>query len=128
MKRIWIAAALILALAALSACHVLYLGRFTGQLTDLLSQAQEQVEQGDWLRAEELTRQALEEWERNGAYLHTTMRHDDIDSVLISFHEVLAYLTGQERQPAEYAAANSRLITQLSLLLEAELPSLKNLL
>lgn len=128
MKRIWISVALILALGVLATCHVLYLNHFISQMTGLLSQAQQQVEQDSWSQAEALTRQALEHWENNGAYLHTTMRHSDIDSVLISFHEVLAYLEGQERQPAEYAAANSRLMTQLSLLLEAELPSLKNLL
>lgn len=128
MKRIWISVALILALGVLATCHVLYLDHFTGQITDLLSQAQEQVEQDNWPQAEALTHQALEQWEANGGYLHVTMRHSDIDSILIYFHEVLAYLEGQERQPAEYAAANSRLMTQLSLLLEAELPSLKNLL
>ena len=42
--------------------------------------------------------------------------------------EALAFLEGGEKQPAEYAAVNARLLTQLGLLVEAELPSLTNLL
>lgn len=128
MKRIFVAAALLLVMAALAAWHVFYLSQFTGELTHLLDQAGQQVEQERWSQAEALTRQALEIWEGKAAYLHTTMRHADIDAIQIAFQEVLAYLEGRERQPAEYAAANARLVTQLSLLLEAEQPSLKNLL
>lgn len=128
MKRICIALSLILVMAALSAWHVIRLARFTEEVNDLLTQAQEQVAGNDWQQAEALTRQALEQWEDKAFYLHTTMHHEDIDAILNTFHEVLAYLEGQERQPAEYAAANARLITQLSLLLESEQPTLKNLL
>lgn len=128
MKRLWISAALILALAGLSAAHVLYLRHFTGQLTELLTQAQQLVNEDHWQDADEITRQAVSIWENNAFYLHTTLRHEDIDAILTSFQEVLAFLDGQERQPAEYAAANARLITLLDLLLEAELPTLKNLL
>lgn len=128
MKRLWISACLILILAIFASCHVLYLSRFTHDLEELLTQAQEQVEAENWAQAESLTRQALAQWEEHAFYLHSTLRHDDIDSILACFHEVLAFLAGQERQPAEYAAANARLLTQISLLLEAELPSPKNIL
>lgn len=128
MKRLWIAAALILVLAALAGCHVLYLEHFTGELTGLLDQAQERVEADDWDQAEDLTRQALDLWSEHEFYLHSAMRHNDIDAVLVAFHEVLAFLEGQERQPAEYAAANRRLTVQIELLLESELPTLQNLL
>ena len=92
MKRLWISAALILSLALLAGCHVLYLGRLTGELVDLLDQAQEQVLQDDWSQAEALTSQALKLWQRHEFYLHSTMRHNDIDTVLVAFHEVLANL------------------------------------
>ena len=127
MKRLWISAALILVLTALAGCHVLYLRHLTGELIGLLDQAQERVEADDWTQAEALTRDALEVWTANDFYLHSTMRHNDIDTVLVAFQEVLAFLEGQERQPAEYAAANGRLTAQLALLLEAELPTLSNL-
>ncbi|MDE6589019.1 MAG: DUF4363 family protein, partial [Oscillospiraceae bacterium] len=61
-------------------------------------------------------------------YLHITLRHTDIDAILVSFDEALAFLQGDEHQPAEYAAVNARLITQLELLIEAALPTITNLL
>ena len=128
MKRLWISAVIILSLTVLAGCHVLYLRHLTGELIDLLDRAQEQVAEDDWAQAEALTRDALAIWTANDLYLHSTMRHNEIDTVLVAFQEVLAFLEGQERQPAEYAAANRRLTAQLELLLESELPTLQNLL
>jgi hypothetical protein len=128
MKRLWVSAALILAMAGLAACHVLYLHHFTGDLNDLLHAAQEQVDQGDWDEASALTQQAMEQWERHSFYVHTTLRHEDIDAISVAFQETLAFLNGQEQQSAEYAASNVKLLTLLSLLLEGEHPSLQNLL
>ena len=128
MKRLLISAVIILSLTVLAGCHVLYLRHLTGEVIGLLDQAQEQVAEDDWAQAEALTRDALAIWTANDLYLHSTMRHNEIDTVLVAFQEVLAFLEGQERQPAEYAAANRRLTAQLELLLESELPTLQNLL
>lgn len=128
MKRIGIALAILLLLAGFSAWHVRSLSHFTEGLTDLLLQAEQQVSQENWTGAEALTRQALADWEARDFYLHTTMRHEDTDAILTGFHQVLAYLEGKEHQPAEYAAANAQLITSIELLLEAETPTLKNIL
>ena len=128
MKRLCISLGLIALLAALCGVHTIYLGRFTEGLSELLTQAQEQVEHGDWEDAFRLTRQAKEQWVDNEGYLHITLRHADIDAILVSFDEALAFLQGSEHQPAEYAAVNARLLTQLALLLEAELPTITNLL
>ena len=128
MKRLYISAALIILIGALSGVHIWLLGRFTGELAELLTQAQAQVELEDWEQAARLTRQAKERWTGHEGYLHTTLRHTDIDAVLISLDEALAFLEGEEKQSAEYAAVNARLLTQLELLVEAELPTLTNLL
>lgn len=128
MKRLYIALGLVALLAVLCTVHTVYLGRLTGKLSGLLAQAQEQVERGDWAGADRLTRQSKEIWEEHEGYLHTTLRHTDIDAILVSFDEALAFLRAGERQSAEYAAVNARLITQIGLLLESELPTLTNLL
>ena len=128
MKRLYVSLGLVALLAILCGAHTFYLGRFTGELTELLIQAQEQMERGDWEGAFQLTQQAKEQWVDNEGYLHITLRHADIDAILVSFDEALAFLQGSEHQPAEYAAVNARLITQLGLLLEAELPTITNLL
>lgn len=128
MKRLYIALGLVALLAVLCTVHTVYLGRLTAELSGLLAQAQEQVERGDWAGADRLTRQSKEIWEEHEGYLHTTLRHTDIDAILVSFDEALAFLRAGERQSAEYAAVNARLITQIGLLLESELPTLTNLL
>ena len=126
MKRLWVSLGLIAVLAALCGVHTVYLSRFTDELTGLLTQAQEQVDREDWEGAFQLTRQAKEQWVGNDGYLHITLRHTDIDAILVSFDEALAFLQGKEHQSAEYAAVNAKLLTQLALLLEAELPTLTN--
>ena len=128
MKRLCVSLGLIAVLAVLCGVHTAYLGWFTGELTGLLTRAQEQVERGDWDGATQLTRQAREQWVGSDGYLHITLRHADVDAILVSFDETLAFLQGDEHQPAEYAAVNARLLTQLELLLEAELPTIANLL
>ena len=128
MRRLYVPLGLLVLLTVFCTVHTVYLSRFTGELSDLLSQAQEQVEREDWEEADRLTRQAKEIWVEHEGYLHTTLRHTDIDAILISFDEALAFLRAGERQSAEYAAVNARLITQIGLLLESELPSLTNLL
>ena len=128
MKRFYVSLGLIVLLAVLSGVHTLHLDRFTGRLTGLLTQAQEQVERGNWEGAARLTQLAREQWVEHENYLYITLRHADIDAVLVSFDEALAFLRASEHQSAEYAAVNARLLTQLSLLLEAELPTLTNIL
>ena len=128
MKRLYISAGLIVLLAGLSGLHIWHLNGFTTQLTAQLAQAQELAATDDWEGAARLTRQAKERWVGHEGYLHITLRHTDIDAILISMDEALAFLEGSEKQSAEYAAVNARLLTQLELLVEAELPTLTNLL
>ena len=128
MKRLYLSVGLIALLAVLSGLHIWHLNRVTSQLTDLLTQAQELVEREDWEGAARLTRQAKERWLECEGYLHITLRHADTDAIQVSMDEALAFLEGGEKQPAEYAAVNARLLTQLGLLAEAELPTITNLL
>ncbi len=128
MKRLYVSVGLIILMAALSGLHIWHLDNLTGQLTDLLTQAQDQAAQENWTEAARLTRQAKDRWMEHNSYLHITLRHTDTDAIQISMDEALAFLEGGEKQPAEYAAVNARLLTQLELLVEAELPTLTNLL
>lgn len=128
MKRLYLSIGLIALMTALSGLHIWHLNNFTGQLTALLTQAQEQAERENWDEAALLTHQAKDRWMEHDHYLHITLRHADTDAIQISMDEALAFLEGGEKQPAEYAAVNARLLTQLGLLVEAELPLLTNLL
>ena len=127
MKRLFCSLFLIAILLAGTSLHVWYLTSQAQSLSQQLSQADAAVQQGDWEQALQLTQQAWEQWEHQMFYLHTTLHHADIDAVSTSFQEALAVLERQE-QPGEHAAINARILYQLDLLVEEELPSLKNIL
>lgn len=126
MKKSLAALVLLALLAAVSLWHVAVLGGLTGELQDLLTQAEDRAEEENWSAADALTREALRRWKDRDFYLHVTLQHRSIDEVDTSFGEVLEFIELQEA--GEYSAANARLVSQLRLLGEAERPSLENLL
>ena len=126
MKRLWMAAALLVLLLGASLTDAWYAQNLTDGMREQLRQAQLQAEQGDWDRAEALTCQAYEDWQGHHFYFHTTRRHSDTDQVLRGFRSVLEYVQLQE--PDQYNAANADLMTQLELLAEMEQPTVVNVL
>lgn len=126
MKRLWIAAALLLALLGASLANAWYAQSLTDSMREQLRLAQTLTKQDDWDKAELLTRQAYEDWQENHFYLHTIMRHSDTDQILRAFRSVLEYLALQE--PDQYNAANADLMAQLELLAEMEQPTVVNVL
>lgn len=126
MKRLWIAAGLLLLLLAASLTNAWYAQKVTGDMGERLRQAQALAEQGEWNRSEALTRQVYEDWQGHHFYFHTLMRHSDTDQVLRAFRQVLEYLP--LREPDQYNAANADLIAQLELLAEMEQASVVNVL
>ncbi len=126
MKRLWIAAALLLALLGASLANAWYAQSLTDSMREQLRLAQALTKQDDWDKAELLTRQAYEDWQKNHFYFHTAMRHSDTDQILRAFRSVLEYLELQE--PDQYNAANADLMAQLELLAEMEQPTVVNVL
>lgn len=126
MKRLWIAAALLLALLGASLANAWYAQSLTDSMREQLRLAQALTKQDDWDKAELLTRQAYEDWQKNHFYFHTAMRHSDTDQILRAFRSVLEYLELQE--PDQYNAANADLMAQLELLAEMEQATIVNVL
>lgn len=126
MKRLVIAAALLLSVLGATVANSHYLTDMTDGFSQQLKQAAVLADDGSWPRALELTEQTLAVWEAHDFYLHTLLRHTDIDNIRLTFHEVIEYLRLAE--PDQYTAANAKLITQLELLAEAERLNLKNVL
>ena len=126
MKRLYIAAGLLLVLLGASLTNAWYAQSLTGGMTDQLRRAQSLTEQDDWAQAEAVTRQVYEDWQSHHFYFHTLMRHSDTDQVLRAFRQVLEYLPLQE--PDQYNAANADLMAQLELLAEMEQATVVNVL
>ena len=127
MKRLYVCTALLILLAGLACLHTAKLRTLTGQLTAHLAQVDESLRMEDWEAASASALLADRQWEAQTFYLHITLHHEDIDAIQTSLKEMQAYLSSRD-DAAECLAVNARLINQLALLLEAELPSLKNLL
>lgn len=126
MKRLYIAAALLILLLGASLTNGWYARKVTGEMCRELRQAQLLAEVEDWSQAESITRQVYEDWQGRHFYFHTLMRHSDTDQVLRAFRQVLEYLRLQE--PDQYNAANADLMAQLELLAEMEQASVVNVL
>lgn len=126
MKRIVIAAVLLLVTFAVTLCHSFYISSLTGEMTTLLEAAEARAESGDWNAAGNLTQTAQKQWESQELYLHILLRHSETDSVYTGFREVTEFIQCEEG--GEYSAANAKLIAQLELLSEAEQLTLKNVL
>ena len=126
MKRLYIAAALLILLLGASLANGWYAQNITGEMCRELRQAQLLAEVEDWSQAESITRQVYEDWQGRHFYFHTLMRHSDTDQVLRAFRQVLEYLRLQE--PDQYNAANADLMAQLELLAEMEQASVVNVL
>ena len=126
MRRLWLAAALLVLLLAASLTNGWYAQKLTGGMREDLRQAQLLASQENWSRAEAVTRQVYEDWQSHHFYFHTLMRHSDTDQVLRAFRQVLEYLRLQE--PDQYNAANADLMAQLELLAEMEQATVVNVL
>lgn len=126
MKRLWIAAALLAAVFFATLYNTHYLDKFTSNMSQLLMQAEERAQSGDWDGATVLTNQAYQVWQAHTRYLHILLRHSDIDDVETGYWEVLNYIFSKES--GEYPAANARLVSRIGLLYEAEQLTLKNVL
>lgn len=127
MKRLWISALIILLLAGVGGVHVSHLETLVDDLIGQLETVETSLDQRNWSGAKRTVQAVYDQWERQAFYLHTTLRHTDIDAIRTSLREALAYLDSRE-DTAECQAVTAKLINQLELLLEAELPSIKNLL
>ena len=126
MKQLWISLALLGLLFCGTLANTAYLSSFTHEITALLLEAEIKGESGDWETATALTQQARARWEKHSTYLHTTLRHTDLDSVYLFFLQVEEFLDC--REGGEYSAANAALIGHLTLLREQEELTIKNIL
>lgn len=127
MKRLLFCVVIILALIGLAGLHVSHLQKFTDGLIEDLNIVQACLNQSDWHGADKAAKLVNDHWEEEGFYLHTMLRHTDIDNIRTSLKEMRAYLRTREDR-AECQAVTAKLINQLELLLEAEQLTLKNLL
>ena len=126
MKQFWIALSMLAAFFCATLGNALYLRSLAGEVSALLVDAEARWLAEDTEDALSLTEEAEALWDSHAAYLHTTLRHSDIDTVHSCFRQTLALL--RHEGEGEYAAANAVLLSALKLVAEQEQFTLKNIL
>jgi len=126
MKRLWIAAAILLAMLGSTLGNSWYLNSLIARFDQELTNAHLLSTQDHWDAARHITEQVVEHWQEHDFYFHVMLPHRDIDDIHLTFCEVQEYLKLEEAD--QYNAANAKLIAQLGLLAEMEQLNLKNIL
>lgn len=96
--------------------------RWQGQLDT----AEAQAAAGNWSGAEVALSQSYDDWSSRQTYLHITAEHSVIDSADAMYRRCAAFVSTKE--PSEFRAELADLRHQLSLLVEMERFSIKNIL
>ena len=126
MKRLWISAALLGLLFFSSLYNAAQVSRLSQRLSSQLNQAEAAVTAGDWDTAEQLTLEAMDQWEQAEGYFSFVLCHADTDEVSTGFQEVLGFI--QYQSSPEYDSANGTLVAKVEHLAEVERLNWKNLL
>lgn len=126
MKRLWICAAILMAMLGATLFNSRYLNNLVADFSSKLTAAHQLSAQDNWEAARQLTQQVADHWQEHDFYLHIMLPHRDIDEIHLIFQEVEEYLELEEAD--QYNAANAKLIAQLGLLAEMEQLNIKNIL
>ena len=126
MKRLWISLAVLGMTGAAALYSGSHLGRLSSQMGMLLAEAEQAAISTDWSRAEQLTDEAYQMWEKQTVFLYSTLRHTDTDNIYLYLKQAQCFVKEQDEHG--YLTANSALQGKLWLMEEAEGLSIENVL
>lgn len=126
MKQLLIYTGMLVAIFCAALGNTVRVENITDQIAGHLEEAEAAVIQGDWEKADGLTEEAHQEWEKAEAYFCIVLRHADTDEVSNGFQEVIGFLQWQDE--AEYTSTNHALIKKVRHLAEVEGLTWANLL
>ena len=126
MKPLWISSLILAAMVAVLLYNTRHLQSLIEPLQEQLHQAADLAKKEQWETATQITKEVKKSWDDHKTYLHITLPHSNIDDICVLIDEAIAYL--DHKKIGEYSAVNQRLINQLTLLYEMEIPTLTNIL
>lgn len=127
MNRLWLSSAILFLLFIASFTNTWYMKKLSHDLSEYLKKAEESVTEDNTEQAVREIDCAMKIWNGHDEYLHMVMHHDDIDEIILAFHEV-RQLAAHRENGGEFSAANARLIHRIGFIYETEQFNLKNLL
>ena len=108
MKKMLIAASILLLILGAALLNVRYLDNFISALNTEILQSQAAAENGDFDTAVHKLNAAIEHWNEAETYTHVLLRHSDIDSTEDAFYELLSALGTKSYDHAAGAYAKLR--------------------
>ncbi len=125
MKRVIIAALILLFTLATSIGSGIYLNHSTNKVVAILEETKTAIEQEDWESALTLTEEARQRWMDTDFFHHLILKADSIESISIDFRELQQFL--RHRDQTESAASSSCLTERLRMTAYKEQFRLENI-
>ena len=126
MRALYIPAALLAGLFALSLLNSRYVDKRTDQWLQILEQVDIAADGEDWDRAGALAEEVYGSWQEEQFYFHTVVHHDGLDAAETLFLQLLVVCDEEDAAEARLHLAELR--SQLRLLAEKEQLSIPNIL
>lgn len=107
MKRLWIGVGFLAVMLAAGIWLTLFFADIHKPLSDSLQQAAQYAKTGQWEQADNLTRQAREDWTRYRNLIAAVADHEPLEEMESLLEQLELY--GQSRDSVEYAALCARI-------------------
>ena len=126
MKRVWVALGLVALILAGGLLALWHLEKITGEMEDTLGQLAQAVERQEDGRILALSQAFREQWERAEPGIRRYVHHDELDAITGGCARLAAL--ARYRDYGELAAETDRMRLLVAHMLEAERPTLGNIL
>ena len=126
MKYFWIPAAVLAALLIASLWNARQVEAAVEPWRTAVEAAVSSAERDDWDAALDTVREARDDWYAHHAYFHIVIAHDELDKVDALFAEAESFAI--ERDMSEFRAEMAELSEQLSILVETQKLTVRNVL
>lgn len=126
MNRIWAALAILVILFSVSIWGAYEVDRMTGEVSEMLVQVQDSIDNGEKERSKEIIKDAVETWHGYHHMMSFFIPHERLETVSQSLSTTKSFLeTGTED---EARAECSRAMNQIHTLKDTEMPYPNNIL
>ena len=126
MKYFWIPAAVLTVLLAASLWNARQVEATAEPWRASVGEAVSTAERGDWDTALRLVRDTRESWYAHHSYFHIVIAHDELVKVDALFATAESYAVEQEM--SEFRAETAELSEQISILIETQKLTMRNVL
>ncbi|NLT95425.1 MAG: DUF4363 family protein [Clostridia bacterium] len=126
MKRFILALILTLTVTFFSFYSVIFLEKTAFEMTNILKEVKESVQEGDWQSAQLKLKNFTQEWEKKHFWWELLVNHNEVDMVSNGLAYLQSYL--ETRNLAEALAEINALFNHLEHIPEGERLTIRNLL